>query len=173
MRLTLSTSDAVYRNSNVAGPVSIKIDPATPSTLQVPILGAPRGGTGTGPSGTTPFTPSPDAPKPQRPGAGAQPPASSRAATLPSARRCLSRRVFRIRLHRPAKGQGRIRSVRVTVNGKRVKVRRGKRYTARVDLRGLPRGTARVAITVRTTKGRTLRSARTYRTCTPKKKPKS
>jgi hypothetical protein len=58
----------------------------------------------------------------------------------------------------------------VTVNGKRVKTRKGKRVKATVDLRGLPKGIARVSVTVRTAKGRTLRSARTYRTCVPKKR---
>ena len=48
-----------------------------------------------------------------------------------------------------------------------MKLRRGKRLRATVNLRGLPKGTFRVLITVKTKKGRTLRSARTYRTCRP------
>jgi hypothetical protein len=172
MKLVLTSSDVVYRNTNGGGPVSVAIDPASPSTLRVPILGRQDGPTGSGPGGTTPFTAAPGAPKPQKDGFGLRAPALPRAAKLPSAKRCLSRRVFRITLRRPADG-ARIRSVRVTVNGKRVKahLRRGRRPTARVDLRGLKRGTVRVLITVRTVRGRTLRSARTYHTCVAKKKP--
>ena len=170
IRLTLATSSAVYRNSNVAGPVTVRVDPAAPSELTIPVLGDQKGATGAGPGGTTNFESSPEAPKPQPPGLGYKGATTPRAARLPSARRCLSRRVFRIHLRRPAKRLGRVKTVRVTVNGKRVKVRRGKRLSARVDLRGMPKGTVRVMITVRTTKGRTLRSARTYRTCVPRKK---
>ncbi len=58
----------------------------------------------------------------------------------------------------------------MTVNGKKVKTLRGKRLKAPVKLAGLPKGTYRVVVTVRTKKGKTLRTARTYRTCVPKKK---
>ncbi|MBI5103986.1 MAG: hypothetical protein HZB46_03165, partial [Solirubrobacterales bacterium] len=112
--------------------------------------------------GTTPFTPPAGSPALRR---ATRPAFAARgAATLPAARSCSSRRAFRIRLRRAPKGD-RIRSAVVTVNGKRVRTLRGRRVTARVDLRGLPKGTFRVAITVRTKKGRVLRSARTYRTC--------
>ena len=79
---------------------------------------------------------------------------------LPAARRCVSRRLLRIRLRRG------LRSAQVFVNGKRVRVLRGrKRLRARVNLRGLPKGVARVVIVARTTKGRTLVQTRRYRTC--------
>ena len=42
----------------------------------------------------------------------------------------------------------------------------------RISLRGLPKGVVRVRVTIRTAKGRTLRGARTYRTCVPKSKSK-
>lgn len=167
LRLVISSSNSTNRGNNVSGPVTVKLDPAAPGVLTVPKLGAPAGAAGSGPSGTTPIEPAPRAPSGQR----AQLPSGVRAAsaaTLPSSRRCLSRRVITIRLRRAPRGD-RIRSARVTVDGKRVKVRRGKRLSARIDLRGLPKGTARVMVTVRTSKGRTLRSARTYRTCAPKK----
>jgi predicted lipoprotein len=78
----------------------------------------------------------------------------------------VSRRRFSIRLAKPRRGD-RVRSVTVTVNGKKVKAtRRG----AIVDLRGLPKGTVRVQITARTVRGKVLRSARTYRTCVPKRR---
>lgn len=83
---------------------------------------------------------------------------------LPDARRCLSRRVFDIRL-RPR--DARLRGARVTVAGRRVAVRRrGGRLVARVDLRGRPRQTVVVRVRVFTAGGRTIRETRRYRTCT-------
>jgi hypothetical protein len=84
---------------------------------------------------------------------------------LPAARRCVSRRNFRIRLREP-KGDA-LRSAVVFVNGKRVKAVRGERLTARVDLRGLPKGRYKVKIVAKTVLGRTMRGTRRYRTCTP------
>jgi ABC-2 type transport system ATP-binding protein len=166
MRLEITSSNSTNRGNVLGGPVTITLDPKDPSVLTVPRLGAQTGATGAADSGLTRFEPSPQAPAPQK----AERPAFARdAARLPSARRCASRRRFEIRLRRAPRGD-RIRKATVTVNGKRVKVVRGKRLRARIDLRGLPKGTARVMITVRTAKGRTLRSARTYRTCVPKGK---
>ena len=82
---------------------------------------------------------------------------------LPSAKRCASRRSFRINLRGP-RGQ-RLRSARVVVNGRRVAVRRGRRLTARVNLRGLPRGTVRVRIVATTRAGRRVVATRRYKTC--------
>jgi len=101
-------------------------------------------------------------------------PAVSRIVSLPSSKRCVSRRKFRIRVKR-LKGQGAYKRVEVTVNGKRTKVLRGVRDTAVVDLRGLPKGRFKVRITVTLADGRTVSSTRKYRTCakrpsTPKKK---
>ncbi len=76
---------------------------------------------------------------------------------------CVSRRAFQIRLRVPAGDS--IRSAVVFVRGKRVKVRRGTRLTAPVDLRGVPEGRVRVRIRVRTTDGRILTGTRTYLTC--------
>ena len=73
-----------------------------------------------------------------------------------SARRCVSRRRFTVRVPRGA---------RVTVAGRRVPVRRGR---AVVDLRGRPRGTFRVRITYRTKAGRRITLTRRYRTCAPR-----
>jgi hypothetical protein len=85
---------------------------------------------------------------------------------LPSARTCRSRRDFSIRLRRPT--LGRIRSASVFVNGKRVKVVRGRRARSRVDLRGLPLGRYTVRVIVTTTRGRRIVSTRRYRTCVPR-----
>ncbi|HEV2813022.1 MAG TPA: hypothetical protein VGW10_07215 [Solirubrobacteraceae bacterium] len=78
-------------------------------------------------------------------------------------RRCRSRRNFTIRLREPRRG--RLRSARVYVNGRRVRVLRGKRLRARVDLRGLPEGRYTVKIVARTTTGRRIVAKRRYRTC--------
>jgi len=86
---------------------------------------------------------------------------------LPTARRCVSRRVFPIRLRAP-RGR-RLRSAVVSLDGRRVRVRRGKKLTARIDLRGRPRGSFRVRVVARTTAGRVVRETRTYRTCIPRR----
>ena len=56
------------------------------------------------------------------------------------------------------------------VNGKRVAVLRGRRLRTRVNLRGLPRGTARVKIVARTRAGRRFVVERRYKTCAVKKR---
>jgi hypothetical protein len=72
---------------------------------------------------------------------------------------CASRRNFLIRLPRG------LRRARVTVGGRRVKVIRGRRLRARVDLRGMPRRGVVVRITGRYAKGRRIVQTRRYRTC--------
>ena len=81
---------------------------------------------------------------------------------------CVSRRNFRIRLREP-KGDA-LRSAAVFVNGRRVRVVRGERLTARVDLRGLPEGRYKVKIVAKTVLGRTMRGTRRYRTCVPSRR---
>jgi hypothetical protein len=76
---------------------------------------------------------------------------------------CVSRRNFRIRLRLPV--GTRVRSARVFVNGRRAPVRRGRRYTARIDLRGVPQGLAEVRIRIVTARGAVLREVRDYQTC--------
>jgi len=165
--LVLATSDVAYHGNDVGGPVSVVADPSAPSALTIPVLGAPAGAPGSGPDGTTPYESPPGAPPSQPAGLGG-PPRSAAAATLPRARTCASRRRFTIHLRR-APRHDHIRSAEVRVNGRRVRVVRGPRLRARVDLRGLPKGTFRVVITVRTVRGRTLRSARSYHTCAPRR----
>jgi ABC-2 type transport system ATP-binding protein len=75
------------------------------------------------------------------------------AGVLAPTRRCLSRRRFSIRV--------RGGHAKVTVAGKRVKVRKGR---AIVDLRGKPKGTVKVTVTAKR-KGRTVRETRVYKTC--------
>jgi ABC-2 type transport system ATP-binding protein len=90
--------------------------------------------------------------------------ASTGAALLPSARRCRSRRRFTIRIRRPHHGH--LRSAKVWVAGKRVKVhRRHGRLRAVVDLRGMTRRKVTVRVVARTTKGKRLHDKRVYHLC--------
>jgi hypothetical protein len=50
-----------------------------------------------------------------------------------------------------------------------VQVLKGKRLTAPVDLRGLPKGRFTVKIVAVTSAGQKLSSSRRYRTCAPKR----
>jgi hypothetical protein len=87
---------------------------------------------------------------------------------LPSPRRCVSRRSFRVHVLAP-RGQ-RLRSAQVYVNGRRVRVLTGRRaLAAPVDLRGLRAGVVKVRLVVRTTSGRTYTRTRTYHTCVPQR----
>jgi hypothetical protein len=156
LRVVIGTGSPIRANNNTAGPVTI-----SDVKLTIPKLGPIVGKPGAGPSGTTSYTPSPVALAVQPDGLGGPPRSTPAAARLPRARTCASRRRFVIHLRRPPQGD-RIRSVQVLVNGKRA---RATRRRARIDLRGLPKGIVRVQITVRTVRGRTLRSARSYRTC--------
>jgi hypothetical protein len=57
-------------------------------------------------------------------------------------------------------------SARVSVDGRRVKVKRRRgRLTATVDLRGKPKKLIRVRVVARTSKGKRIRETRAYRTC--------
>ena len=78
-------------------------------------------------------------------------------------RACTSRRLVQIRLRAPRGVK--FRSATITLNGKRIATRHGKRITAPVDLRGLAKGTYKVVIRAVTTKGRVVRGTRTYHTC--------
>lgn len=75
--------------------------------------------------------------------------------------RCRSKRNFIIHLFG-------FERARVTVDGRRVRVRRGGRWpTARVDLRGKPKKTVVVLIRGVSRRGTLRRDVRRYRTCTP------
>jgi hypothetical protein len=83
-------------------------------------------------------------------------------------RACASRRSFVIRIQRPR--LVRLVSAQVFVDDRRVAVRRGRRLTARVDLRGLPGGRFTVTVKARTAHGRTITAKRRYRTCVPRRR---
>jgi hypothetical protein len=88
---------------------------------------------------------------------------------LPPAGRCLSHRRFTV--HLSLRTGARVIGGFLTVAGRRVKLRRGRRVQATVNLRGLPRGRFHVRLVVRLRRpgGRaaTIRLARRYRTCVP------
>ena len=85
-------------------------------------------------------------------------------------RACTSRRTLRIRLRTGRRKSERspIVSARVLVNGRRVKVTRGSRLRARVNLTNLPKGRFAVKIRLRLKDGGIVRETRRYRTCTRK-----
>ena len=94
----------------------------------------------------------------------------SRQPQLPVTRICKSRRNFDIRIRHMPRDPAVAASVRV--NGRQVPVRKVRgRLTARVDLRGLPRGRYRVDLTARTRSGKRLRGVRRYRACTTRHFP--
>jgi hypothetical protein len=91
----------------------------------------------------------------------------------PSNRRCVSRRKFRIRI-RERRGV-KIEAATVLLNGRRLKVIKRrvfarKRHIATVNLRGLPKGTFKLKITVLTSSGDAITGTRTYHTCTKKRR---
>ena len=120
------------------------------------------------PTETAPSPAPAPTPAPATPLVLAPAPKFSALVTLPSARRCVSRRRFRIRLRQPT-GVVIVKAT-VRVNGKPVKVVRGKRLTAPVDLRGLPKGRFTVEITLQTKAGQTISGKRRYKTCAPKRR---
>jgi hypothetical protein len=102
-------------------------------------------------------------------------PGFSQVVGLPSNKKCVSKRKFRIHIRQP-RGL-KIQTALVFVNSKKVRVFKAPffrklRHTANVNLRGLPLGTFKVRIVVLTTQGDTLKGTRTYHTCTKKRKHK-
>jgi hypothetical protein len=89
--------------------------------------------------------------------------------SAPSNKVCLSRRDFPIHVQQIKRLE--YRRAEVYVNGRRVAVVKRRRFTATVDLRGLPRGRYTVKIVVTTTSGRTLTGIRAYHTCAPRPLP--
>jgi ABC-2 type transport system ATP-binding protein len=145
IKLVIAASDAAYKGNQTSGPVTVVADPGSPDLLVIPRS-------------------DPGAAAPSQPAGMGGPGAAARAASLPAARACASRRGFAIRLARVRRPDRVVKAI-VLVNGRRVRVIRGRRLRAPVNLRGLPRGTFRVTVELRTARGRTLRSARTYHTC--------
>lgn len=86
--------------------------------------------------------------------------------TIPSTKKCLSARSFLIHVHDPRNDA--FKSITIKLAGKTFKAtRHGATLTARVNLRGLPKGTFTLHISGVTVQGRHLKGSRTYHTCTP------
>ena len=120
-----------------------------------------------GPQPPAPPAPAPPADRQPQPVAQAAPSKSAAPrTTVTTAKRCVSRRRFRITL--PSKGR-KVTGATVTVAGKRIPVTVGRKGTATIDLRRRPKGTFTVEITVRTSGG-TITQTRRYRTCAPKRR---
>jgi hypothetical protein len=86
------------------------------------------------------------------------------AITLPSSRRCYSRRVFVIHVRDPRNDP--IRDVLVRLGSHSLRVRRhGEHFVSTIDLRGRSKGTFTVRIYVTTVLGHRLTGSRTYHTC--------
>jgi hypothetical protein len=88
----------------------------------------------------------------------------SQALTLPAARTCKSRRVVHVRIPKPKSGIH-YKQVTALLNGKRIKIVKGKRISTKVDLRGLPRGRFTLRLTMVPSKGKTIHWTRHYVTC--------
>jgi hypothetical protein len=90
--------------------------------------------------------------------------AFKRSVRLPSARRCYSARVFPIHLKDPIHDP--LKSVAVRLGAHKLTVlRHGRKFTATINLKGLPRGTFTVHILATTVLGQRLSGHRTYHTC--------
>lgn len=84
--------------------------------------------------------------------------------SLPSAKRCLSARLFKIHLLEPKYDP--FKKVLVAIRGRKIATaRRGDYVVATIDLKGFPRGAFTVNIRATTILGHHLSSARTYHTC--------
>ncbi|HYM57699.1 MAG TPA: hypothetical protein VES79_07015 [Solirubrobacteraceae bacterium] len=142
----------------------------TPTTTPVPTTTPPAPAPLVPPAAAPPAPPDPTGDVKETTASTA--PSADALLKLPSARSCISRRSFTIRLRR--KGGVVIRSAIVYVNGRtKVKVQGNKRLRAAINLRGLPSGTVRVRIVLTPAEGRKLVSTRSYRTCKAgTKKPK-
>jgi hypothetical protein len=127
-------------------PPPVVPDPVPPAPAPAPPAAAP-----------TPVPPAPPAALPKL--------KAGNVVSLPAARRCVSRRAFRIRVRTP-KG-ARIATVRVKVGKRKAKTYKGSR--TRVDLRGLPKGRFTVRVTVTLKDGRRATTTRRYRTCAPRR----
>ena len=91
--------------------------------------------------------------------------------TLPSAKKCLSLRLFKIHLADPPYDP--FKTVTVTLRGHRIRTtRKGKYVVATIDLQHLPKGAFTVNIHATTVLGHHLSARRTYHTCVKKKSRK-
>lgn len=97
-------------------------------------------------------------------GTAPEPPVRTTAAVFPGERACGG--PLAIRLRHPGRRERR-RTVAVSVNGKRVLVRRTRAAAARktIVLRDLPSGALRIGLRVRTSRNRVIKTTKTYPAC--------
>ena len=150
-------SDTVNADcENLALPVEMPPDPPVAPPADPPVETPPA----PPPVATPPVTiPPPPA---------AAPPTVAQLLSLPSSRRCASRRKFTVRVRREIRGT--VKRVTIFINGRRVKTVTGSRIGLPIDLRGLPKGRIRVRLRVELTDGRVATDTRRYRTCATKKR---
>jgi hypothetical protein len=89
--------------------------------------------------------------------------------SLPSAKKCLSARLFQIHLLDPKNDP--LKKVSITIKGYKKKiatVRKGKYIAATINLKGLPKGAFTLKIKATTVLGHTLSASRKYHTCKKK-----
>jgi hypothetical protein len=89
---------------------------------------------------------------------------------LPSTKICLSKRKFTVHPRAP-KGV-KLVSVEILINGKLAKKGTLSNRATTLSLIGLPKGTFRVALITKSSKGQTYEDVRTFHTCVPKKRKK-
>jgi predicted acyl esterase len=188
LRLTLTTQTPAPECGNLLGldpctptdpqartlPGTYRVlrSPRAPSAIHLPLLPAdcfaPTGGSGPQPASLGEGLPRRAAGTPcggESPGTTRPRPGRARRARLtglPPARGCLRERRLRFRL-RATQG-ARLQSARFYVNGRRVRVVRGRALRARVVVK-LPRRGAHVRVVAKTRAGRTLAQDRRYRMC--------
>jgi hypothetical protein len=105
---------------------------------------------------------------PTSPGAQGNVESFGRSVLLPSARKCLSRRSFKINLRNPSNDP--LSQVVVKINGHQTAVARSARtITAGINLKNLPRGAYTIKILAITVLGHHLTGSRTYHTCAAKR----
>ena len=122
------------------------------SALTAPLPVAPGAtGSGTTGSGTT--------------GSGSAGPKET--LTLPSAKQCVSVRLFKIHLVGPQYDP--LKKVTVTLKGRRIAVvQKGKYFAATINLKGLRRGAFTINVHATTVLGHQISASRTYHTCIKK-----
>ncbi len=94
--------------------------------------------------------------------------------SLPSAKQCLSVRIFQIHLLEPKYDP--FKTVSVTIKGYKHKIataRKGNYIVATINLKGLPKGAFTVQIKATTVLGHSLSASRTYHICKKKIKKSS
>jgi YVTN family beta-propeller protein len=157
-----TATNTVVATVPVSGPGHLAITPPiTPSWLAAPT--PTHSQTPTPTQSQTP-TPTPTHSQTPRP----KPISAALAFSLPSAKRCVSRRHFTMHI-RTIPGITWARAS-IRINRKRVRTIGRSHITARIDLRGLPKGTFVLSIIATATNGRRATGARTYHTCVPKGK---